>query len=288
MSEATPYRAPNAGNARLLSLLNPFASLLDAWRHRELIWQLSTSEATSRYRGSVFGILWSFVIPIVMIVAYKFVFSVVFKARWRSPENESPLEFGIALYCGLIVFNVFSEVVGRCPALIRSNPNYVKRIAFPLQVLPIVALNASLFHAAINAIVLLGIVLLVHGGVAVTAGFALVALVPLALFTLGLAWWVASLSVYVRDLGHVMQLILQLLFFTTPIFYPLSAVPEPIRTVMSYSPLAVAVETARNALLFGQMPDWVMIEITAAGAFIVMLLGYAFFMKTKRGFADVL
>ena len=206
MSEATPYRAPHAGSPRLRSLLNPFASLLDAWRHRELIWQLSASEGTSRFRGSIFGILWSFVIPIVMIVAYTFVFSVIFKARWRSSESESPLEFGIALYCGLILFNVFSEVVGQCPTLIRSNPNYVKRIAFPLQILPIVALNASLFHAAINAIVLVGIVVLVYGGVAATAGFALVAFVPLVLFTLGLAWWIASLSVYVRDLGRALGL----------------------------------------------------------------------------------
>jgi lipopolysaccharide transport system permease protein len=280
--------ASPTASVRLLSLLNPLASVADAWRNRELIWQLSITQGTSRYRGSVLGILWSFLIPLVMIVAYTFVFSMVFRARWRAAESESPLEFGVALYCGLILFNVFAEVVGQCPHLIRANTNYVKRIAFPLQILPIVTLNASLLHAFINAFVLLAVVVLVQGGVATTAIFAPIALLPLLPFTLGIAWLVASLSVYVRDLGHAMQLILQLLFFTTPIFYPLSIVPEPIRTWMSYSPLAVSVETARNALLFGQMPNGTLLEITTAGAVVVMLLGYAFFMKTKRGFADVL
>ncbi len=273
---------------RLIALLNPFASFVDVWRNRELVFELSSSEGMNRYRGSVLGILWSFVIPIVMIVAYTFVFSMVFKARWRSAAEESPLEFGIALYAGLIVFNIFSEVVGQAPGLIRANTNYVKRIAFPLQILPIVALNASLLHAVINAAVLIGAVMLMQGSLPATAVFAPLGFVPLVLLTLGIGWWVASLSVYVRDLGHAMQLIVQLLFFTTPIFYPLSAVPEPIRTVLSYSPLAVSVETVRNALLFGQAPNWVQLQWTTAGAFVVMVLGYAFFMKTKRGFADVL
>ena len=165
--------------------VNPAKLMRGMWRSRDLVWQMTKREVIGRYRGSVLGLLWSFFNPILMLTIYTFVFSVVFKARWGS-GGESRFEFALILFAGLIVFNLFAECVNRAPSLIVGNVNYVKKVVFPLEILPLVTMGAALFHCAISLGVLIVFYGLLSGSLPWTIVFAPVVVTPLLLVTLGL------------------------------------------------------------------------------------------------------
>lgn len=269
--------------------LRPYRIPALLWQHRSLIRQLVGRAVAARYRGSVLGILWSFILPLTMLMVYTFVFSVVLKARWSSDATgETHTYFALTLFCGLLVYNLFAECIAAAPGLIAANVNYVKRVVFPLEILPVVALGAALVNALISLIVLLAGLGLLLGHFPITLPYFLLALVPLLMLTLGLSWFLASVGVYVRDTGYVISVLLQMLFFLTPLFYPISRLPGPFQIVMRLNPLTVIVEDARRTLMQGQPPDWVWFLAVTILGIVLMQLGYVWFMKTKRGFADVL
>ncbi len=257
------------------------------WRNRGLVRALVQREVVARYRGSFAGILWSLFNPVFMLAVYTFVFSVVFKARW-SGGSESRSEFALVLFAGMIVFSVFSETITRAPTTILANPSYVKKVIFPLEILPCVALGAALFHAVVSVLVWLAAYVLLFGVPHATALLLPIVLLPLVLLTLGLSWVLASLGVYLRDVAQVVGIATTAMMFMSPIFYPLSALPEQYRPLLLLNPLTPAVEQARAVLVWGQLPDFGMLALYWTASAVVAWLGFAWFQKTRRGFADVL
>lgn len=267
------------------------ALLFSLWQYRSLVLQMTQREVVGRYRGSLFGLAWSFFHPVLMLAVYTFVFSVVFKARWgvaASATQESKADFAMMLFVGLIVHALFSEVLNRAPSLILSNQNFVKRVVFPLEILPVVIMGAALFHGLVSLIVMLLAFLLFNGYLHWTAILAPLILLPLVLLTLGLAWMLASLGVFLRDVGQAVGIFTTVLMFLAPVFYPVSALPESIRPWLLANPLTFIIEQAREVLVWGHLPDWVGWAQYTVVALSVAWAGYAWFQKTRKGFADVI
>ena len=258
-----------------------------AWRHRGLIVSLIRRDVLGRYRGSVMGVLWSFFNPLLMLAVYTFVFSVVFGARW-GVAAESKADFALILFAGLLIFNVFAECVTRAPTMVLAHPNYVKKIVFPLEILPWVALGSALFHAAVSlGVWLLGFAV-IRGLPPPTAACLPLVLAPLLLLVLGLMWLLAALGVYVRDISQVVGILTTTLMFLTPIFYPADALPDQYRWVLLVNPIAPIVEQTRDVLYWGRLPDAGRWALTLMASTVVAWLGFAWFQNTRRGFADVL
>ena len=268
---------------------SPLAVFKSIWRNRELIFQMTKREVLGRYKGSVIGISWSFFNPLFMLSVYTFVFSVVFKSRWHeSDSSESKTQFAMILFVGLIVLNLFSEVLNRAPSLIISNVNYVKKVVFPIEILPVVAIGAALFHTLVSLIVLLGSFLIFNFYLNWTVLLIPIVLFPLVLLITGLAWILSSIGVFLRDVGQTIGLVTTMVMFLSPVFYPISAVPEKLRPVIMINPPTFIIEQARNILIWGHPPDWLGLSIYTLVAFLVAWVGYACFQKTRKGFADVL
>lgn len=267
--------------------LRPSALLSSFYINRSLIFNLIKREVVGRYRGSVMGLLWSFFNPVFMLVVYTFMFSVVFRARWLG-GSDSKVEFALVLFTGLLVYNLFSEVINRAPSLILNNVNYVKKVIFPLEVLPVVAFGVAAFHMLVSLLVWLFFYALFFGLPAWTVIQLPVVLLPLILMTLGLAWILASLGVYLRDVGQIIGVITMALSFLTPIFYPVATLPEQYHTFIYMNPLTYIVEETRNVMIWGKLIDWNAWAHSTAGAAVVAWLGFAWFQKTRKGFADVL
>jgi lipopolysaccharide transport system permease protein len=257
------------------------------WRNRSLVLQMAKREIVGRYRGSFLGMLWSFVNPVLMLAVYTFVFSIVFQARWGDAGGDR-FEFALVLFAGLIVFNLFSECVTRAPGLILANVNYVKKVIFPLEILPWVSLCSALFHAAVNLAVLLISLVAVGHGVPATMLLLPIVVLPLLFLTVGASWLLASIGVFVRDVGQFVGMLMTVLMFMSPIFYPLSALPESVRGWLFLNPLTFIIEQARDVIIWGKLPDWGGLALYTLFAMVVAWAGLVWFQKTRKGFADVL
>ena len=266
---------------------SPTEMVAALWRNRELIKASAKREILGRYRGSVMGILWSFFNPLLMLAVYTIVFSVVFQARW-GVSGGSKTEFAVVLFAGLIVFNLFAECINRSPSLILSNVNYVKKVVFPLEILPAVTLLSAMFHALIS----LGVWFLAYGlffGVPHASALLLPLIVlPFVMFIMGLSWGLASLGVYLRDVSQIIGVVTSVLMFMSPIFYPVSALPENYRHLLYLNPLTPVIEMTRDVLYWGKMPDFPLLGIYWLITAFIAWLGFAWFQKTRKGFADVL
>ena len=258
------------------------------WRNRQLIWQMTRREVVSRYRGSVIGIAWAFFNPLLMLVIYTFVFSVVFKARWGVGGDESKTDFAIILFVGLIVHGLFAECVNRAPKLILSNVNYVKKVIFPLEILPWVAFGSALFHTIISLVVLLLAQLILSQQMPWTVILFPFILLPLFFVTMGFSWFIAALGVYVRDIGEITGIFTTVLLFVSAVFFPISALPMQYQSWLELNPLVFIIEEGRNSLIFGQLPDFGRWGMMLAAGMLIAWAGFAWFQKTRRGFADVL
>ena len=258
------------------------------WQHRQLIKQMAWREVIGRYKGSIIGIFWSFVHPVLMLTVYTFVFSIVFKAKWGGGEEESKTAFALILFVGLIVHGLLAEVLNRAPSLILSNVNYVKKVVFPLEILPVISLVSALFHSLISLLVLLLAFLAINGYLPWTIIFIPVVILPLITLVLGLAWILAALGVFIRDIGHSIGIITTIMMFMSPVFFPLSALPIKYHPYILANPLTFIIEQSREILIFGHLPNWSGLVIFMAIATTIASLGYAFFQKTRTGFSDVL
>lgn len=256
--------------------------------HRNLIYQMARREIQGRYRGSIVGIAWSFFLPVMMLAIYTFVFSTVFQARWGTGDSGGKVDFAIVLFVGMIVHGLFAECITRAPQLIIANTNYVKKIVFPLEIIPWVAMCSALFHAAICVVVLIVVQLFKVGEIAPTIFLLPVILLPLVLLTMGIAWFLAATGVYIRDIGQMTGLITTVLLFLSPVFYPVSALPEKFQAVMMLNPLTFVIEQARDVVIWGRWPDWPGVASYYICAALVAWAGFWWFQKMRRGFADVL
>lgn len=262
--------------------------LLSFWRHRGLIWQMTKRDIVGRYRGSAMGLLWSLFIPILMLAVYTFVFSVVFQLRWTEVAVTSKADFAIILFAGLIVHALFADCVIRSPSLVVGNVNYVRKVVFPLEILPWVAMGTALFHAMISVLVLLVFSLMVHGSLHWTALLLPVVLAPLVLLTMGVSWFLASVGVFVRDIAQITGVFTTVLLFLGPIFYPVSALPAEYQSLLLLNPLTFIIDQTRAVLLWGTLPAWDGLLLYVAAAAVFAWAGFGWFQITRRGFADVL
>jgi lipopolysaccharide transport system permease protein len=267
---------------------SPAAMIGSLWRHRYLVWQMTMRDLVVRYRGTFAGIVWSFFQPLLMLIVYTFVFSTVFKSQWHGTTEESKASFALVLFSGLIVFGLFSECANRAPGIVLGQVNYVKKIVFPLEVLPWIVMGSALFQTLINIGLLLGAYAILNGEAHLRAMWVPVVVFPLVLGTMGVMWFLASLGVFVRDVAHAMQPITMMLLFLSPIFYPVSALPPEYQFWLLLNPLTYFVEDFRNVLLWDRSPDWSMWSASMAAGFLVAWAGFWWFQRTRRGFADVL
>lgn len=267
------------------TLSEVFASF---FRNRKLIFQMAQREVLGRYRGSVIGLAWSFFNPLLMLGVYTFFFSFVFKARWGVAQDGGHTDFAVILFVGLIVHGLFAECINRAPTLINGNVSYVKKVIFPLEIFPWIAMGSAAFHATISVLVLLGLQLILAGSLSWTIILLPLIFLPLILVTLGFSWFFAATGVYLRDIGQVSGLITSVLLFVSPVFYPISVLPPPIRSLVMLNPLTLIIEESRKVLLFGETPNWIGLAIYTLVAVAIAWLGFWWFQKTRKGFADVL
>lgn len=267
--------------------IGPAAMVRSLWRHRELAAAMVQREVVGRYRGSVMGLLWSFFNPAFMLVIYTFVFSVVFKARWNV-GSDSKTEFALVLFAGLIMFNLFAECLNRSPSLILSNASYVKKVVFPLEMLPWVALGSALFHALISLAVWLVAYAVLFGVPHLTVLYLPLVMLPLLLLIMGVSWFLASLGVYLRDVSQIIGVISTVLMFLSPVFYSGAALPEEYRQLLQLNPLTPVIEQAREVLFWGRAPDFAALSVYLLASALLAWLGFAWFQKTRKGFADVI
>ncbi len=259
-----------------------------AWKQRTLIWQLLRRDIHSRYRGSALGLLWSLVTPLIMLGIYTFVFQFVFKARWNDTSGETTLNFAIILFLGLSIHAVLAEILTKSPQLITANPNFVKKIVFPLELLSWINLLSGLFTFAISLLLLFGFILLEQGRIPATAVLLPIILLPYCLMLLGISWLLAALGVYLRDIQQVTGTLSTLLLFLSPVFYSVNTLPAQFQAFIYLNPLSYPVEAARELLIYGHWPAPTSIAIYSCIALALAWIGYRFFKLVRPGFADVL
>jgi lipopolysaccharide transport system permease protein len=276
-------------------MLNTLRHVLDFRRlpmiavaNRSLLWQFVKRNVSARYKGSVLGLFWSFVHPMMMLCVYTFVFSVVFKSRWGIDTGGGRGAFAIIMFCGLALFNIFSEAVNLNCGVVVGNTNLVKKVIFPLEILPLSQTIASFAVGMVWFFLLFLGTVFVFGKISFTMLLLPLILLPLFLFALGVSFFVSSFSVYVRDTPYLVGVLIQILFFMTPIFYPIAAIPERFRWPLRLNPLALLIEEARKVFLYGELPDWRFLGAAFLISLLVLHLGFLWFHKTKKGFADVL
>lgn len=260
------------------------------WRHRNLIVQMTKREILGRYKGSIMGLAWSFFNPVLMLAVYTFFFSVVFKSRWTAIPGsaESKASFAVILFVGMIVHGFFAEVVNRGPSIILSNVNYVKKVVFPLEIMPWVTVASALFHTLISLAVLLVVQLIVSQNFQLTTLFFPLILLPLILASLGFAWFLSAMGVYARDIGQVTGVFTSVLMFLSPVFYPVSTLQPKYQIFLKMNPLTFIIEEGRNALIYGVAPDFTNWCIAMVSGGLLAWAGFWWFQKTRKGFADVL
>lgn len=266
------------------NFLNPLQPVADTWQHRYLLGQLIKRDVLLRYRGAMFGVAWIFLSPLIMLVIFAFIFGQIFQARW--PQQTGNVPYWILLYAGLIPFNLFAETVSRAPAAVRSFPSYVKKIVFPVQVLPVVPLGAALVHGAFGFF-LLGAALAWTGGWQWGVLLMPLVMLPALFLALGLAWFIAAWGVFIKDMSQVVPLMVQALLFMSPVFYPAEAVPVALRPLYVLNPLGPVIEACRSVVV-GAAVNWGPWSLALLAGFSVLMLGFAFFSHSREEFADAL
>lgn len=266
---------------------SPFGILQVFFLNRLLILRLAKREILARYRGSMLGIVWAILVPLLLLALYSFVFSVIFTSKWNSTaENKG--HFALLLFSGLVLFGIFSEVVNRAPTLMLENVSYIKKVVFPLDILTWVSLVVSLFNAFMSGLVLAVGYFYFIGVPPWTIIYLPLILIPLILWTLGLSWFLSSAGIYIRDLRQFIGLFTNALMFLSPLFYPASAFPESIKSLSYLNPMTLVLEGSKDILFWGNIPDLRLFLIQIILSWLVAWLGYAWFSKTQKGFADVL
>ena len=260
----------------------PFRSLLS---QRKLIFTLAKRDVAGRYKGSIMGLAWSFFNPLLLLIVYTFMFTVIFKSKWQGIGKAN---VALVIFVGMTVHGLLAECVNRAPTLIASNINFVKKVIFPLEILPAVTLLSAMFHMCISFVVFLIAEIILMGSVPWTALLIPLILLPLALGTLGLSWFLSSLGVFARDIGQLTGLLMTVLMFLSPVFFPREALPPAYRVFLDLNPLAFVIESARQLLIYGQLFSLTGWCLSLVEGLIVFVLGYWWFNSTKAAFADVL
>ena len=256
-------------------------------KHRFVIGQLSRRAILGRYRGTVLGLFWSLFTPLVMLGVYTFVFGKVLEVRWPDQGGGS-LEFAAILFSGMIIHGILAECLTQASTLIASNPQYVKKVVFPLEALPWVTVISAFFQGLISTGVLVAYLLIVNGSLPGTAILFPLPLFSLTLVCIGIGWLIAATAVFLKDIAQLTGILSTILFFMAPILYPKTALPEGFQNILYLNPITFVIEQFRSVVLWGEMPDWSGLAIYTAVALIFCWGSLVWFQRSRRGFADVL
>ncbi len=266
--------------------MNPAEIFASGWHHRDLILRLARREVEARYKGSLLGVVWAVLVPLFNLAVFTLVFTYIFHPTWPMPPGR-PVPTFLLLFAGMILLNLFVETVSRGPTLMLAHVSYIKRVLFPLEILPFFALVSDGFTAVVSGVVLVAVYLGRVGLPPPTAALLPVVLLPMLVLIVGLLWFVSALGVYLRDLKQVVGVFLGTLGFVSPLFYSMEAFPPPWRWALYLNPLTVPLEQTRRVLFYGQMPSWTQLAAYLAAAWAVAWLGRVWFTHAQRGFADV-
>jgi lipopolysaccharide transport system permease protein len=269
-----------------LSRFSVTSGIRSLYDHRSLLRSLVIRDIEIRYRGTVLGFLWIVIYPLMMLGIYALVFGGVFNARWGNGGDVR--NFVLMLYCGLIVHGVFSDTLTRSPTAILYNPNYVKKVLFPLELLPFSQLAYAIFSMVIGLCLISLFLLLQYQAIPLTALLVPVVLLPLLILTAGLAWFLAAVGIFFRDVGQVIGVAMSVLLFLSPIFYPATSAPGLAQTLIYLNPLTYPIEDLRAVLILGNQPDWLNWVVYFLVAIAVAIAGLWVFQKSRPAFADVI
>jgi lipopolysaccharide transport system permease protein len=256
-------------------------------QNSQLISQMAAREIRAKYQGSILGVLWNVATPILMLSVYTLVFSVVFKSRWAG-ETSNKSEFAMLIFSGLIIFNFFAEIINRAPKLILDNPNYVKKVVFPLEALAWVTVLVALFNALISYVVLVLFRFASSGELSWTALIFPALLIPLSLLAVGISWLLSSLGVFLRDIAQLVGILTSVLMFLSPIFYPVDALPQQLKFMAAFNPLTFYLEAARDFLVWGRWETISAAPWPCLVSLSIAILGHLWFARTRHAFADVM
>lgn len=260
--------------------------ILGLYRHRTLIWSFVKRDLLARYRGSTVGLFWSVIHPLIMLGLYTFVFSTILKVRVGASEGTD--QFALYLFCGLLPWNAFAEGLNRSTGVILENTNLIKRAVFPSEILPVYPVITGIVAELIGFVILVAALLLTGRSIGPVMLLLPVILLLQAVLTIGLAWIIAGITVFIRDLGQMLGMMLTLWVFLTPIFYPPSVIPETLRVFLAVNPMYALVEAYRSVILRGEFPALGGVVLTALIGIVIFLVGYRVFTKMQPVFADVL
>ncbi len=260
--------------------------ILGLYRHRTLIWSFVKRDLLARYRGSTVGLFWSVIHPLIMLGLYTFVFSTILKVRVGASEGTD--QFALYLFCGLLPWNAFAEGLNRSTGVILENTNLIKRAVFPSEILPVYPVITGIVAELIGFVILVAALLLTGRPIGPVMLLLPVILLLQAVLTIGLAWIIAGITVFIRDLGQMLGMMLTLWVFLTPIFYPPSVIPETLRVFLAVNPMYALVEAYRSVILRGEFPALGGVALTALIGIVTFLIGYRVFTKMQPVFADVL
>jgi lipopolysaccharide transport system permease protein len=267
-------------------LPGPFSIFSSPWAHRDLIYRLARREVEARYKGSMLGLVWSVLMPLVLMGVYTLIFKVLFKSRWDLPDPRYN-KFFLIVFAGMVVVNLFCACVGRAPTLMLTNVNYIKKVVFPLDILPVVVLASEGFDAMMSSIVFCVGYLIFIGLPPLTVLLVPVILLPDMFLIIGMVWFISALGVYLRDLRQLVAVVLSVIGFLCPMFYPLTQFPPGLRWVLFLNPLTAILEEIRHVLFYADFPFWRLYFVYLLLAWAFAWLGRVWFTHAQRGFADV-
>jgi lipopolysaccharide transport system permease protein len=253
---------------------------------RSLVWELSKREVAGRYRGMNLGVLWSLLQPFLMLAVYTLAFGEILGARWPGAADTG--DFALILFVGIIVHAFLAECMAKAPMLVVGNPSYVKRVVFPLDVLPWPVVMSAMFHLAANAMVLLIALLAMGHSIGPKVLLLPIIVLPLGVFALGIIWLLSAFAVYFRDVNQMIGPLVTAMFFVSTAIVPLDAVPERFKLLFVLNPISPVVDAARAVVLHDSQPDWASLAILTAVSVTTMLFGYLVFARLRKGFANVL
>jgi lipopolysaccharide transport system permease protein len=271
----------------LLSLLNPGHSAGSLWRYRELVWQFTARSIEIRHRGSVLGLLWSFLRPLLALGTYMFVFRYLFNGHFGVLPHETSVDYALGIFSGLCIFQMLAEVIAVSATTIVLQPNFVKRVVFPLEILPVASVGASIFHFLVSLLLLCLGALLVGPGLGWTAFWLPVIVLPVVLMALGLGWLISALGVFLRDIAQAAEFLTMVLMYASAVFYSPSRIPSWAWPFLRFNPVIYAIDLSRNALLWHLPLSFAHLAYLYCSGTATFLIGYVVFTKLKPAFADV-
>lgn len=256
-------------------------------RRLELLLSLTGRDIKKKYKDSLLGALWGVLVPLIMLAIYTVIFSTIFSAKWKGIEVHTKVDYAVLLFIGLIVYNFFAESLTRAPTAVLGNPNLVKKVVFPLEVLPPVVVLSSLYNAGVGAIALGAFLIFSSFGLHWQVILLPILVLPMLALTLGVTYLFASLGVFFRDVDQIAGLLARVLQYLTPVLYPSIIFPDAIGQWMRLSPLAIYVEQIRALIVTGTLPNWGLYGWAVAWSVSIFFFGYWWFQRTRRAFADV-